>query len=389
MPDPPIKVLLVATVPSTLWAFFRRLPTFARARQVEVSVAAAPGPELDFFREQLGTTTFEVDLTRRVSPLADARAVLRLTRIIRQGQYDIVHSHTSKAGLVGMLAARLAGVPARIHTIHGFPAETATGLTKRLLLLSERATACTAKVVLVVSASLRDQVRAAGVARGPKLRILADGTACGVDIARFTRSPDVRVRAEKKREQLGIPAHAPLLGFVGRLVCDKGIDVIVKVFERLHETVPDLHLLLLGDYEPQRGRIGKQTIEIIQNHPQIVQVPFDWDPVPYYAAMDALVLASLREGLPYILLEAASLEIPVVATRTTGCVDAVVDGETGFLVDIGDVEAMARAVATLLDDESLRVRIGQAARARVLRLFTDDCLLQAHLDLYRSMLPTP
>ena len=388
MPDVPVKVLLVSTVPSTLWAFFRRLPTFARERKMEIAVAAAPGPELEFFRTQLGTTTFEVNLTRQVSPLADARAALQLARIIRQGKYDIVHSHTSKAGLVGMLAARLAGVSARIHTIHGFPAETATGLTRHLLLLSERTTARSAKVVLVVSASLRDHVRAAGVAREPKLRILADGTACGVDIARFTRSADLRAQAEKKREQLGIPAHAPLLGFVGRLVLDKGIDVIVDAFQLLRETIPDVHLLLLGDYEPQRGRLGKRTIEAIEHHPQIMHVPFDWNPVPYYAAMDVLVLATLREGLPYILLEAAALEIPAVATRATGCVDAVVDGETGFLVDIGDVNAMARAVATLLEDEALRVRLGQAARARVLRLFTDDLLLQEHIDLYRSMLRT-
>ena len=386
MSNPSARVLLVSTVPSTLWAFFRRLPAFARDRQIEVAVAAAKGRELGYFREQLGTITHTVNLTRRISPLADVLSVIRLARIIKRNKYDVVHAHTPKAGLVGVLAAWLAGVPHRVYTIHGFPAETATGLTRRLLLLSDRTAVRLATTVLVVSKSLRDQVRSAGVAKESKLRILGDGSACGVDIGRFTQSPSTRQPAKKKREELGIPADARLMGFVGRLVLDKGIDVIVDAFQLLCDTRPDLHLLLLGDYEPDRGRVPERTIQTIESHPRIKHVPFDWDPVPYYAAMDVLLLATLREGLGYALLEAASLEIPAVATRATGCVDAIVDGETGFLVDIGDVNAMASATGLLLDDPALRNRIGQAARERVLRLFTDDRLLEEHIRLYQSML---
>lgn len=380
------KILLISTVPSTLWAFFRRLPSFARERQMEVAVAAADMPELEYFQKQFGSTTHTIKLTRKISPLTDILAVLRLVQIIKRNKYDIIHAHTPKAGLVGMLAAWLAGVPNRVYTIHGFPAETATGLTRRLLVLAERIAVRAASHVLVVSKSLREQVISAGVAQETKLHILGDGTACGVNVERFTRSASTDKQAIHTREKLGIPADARLMGFVGRLVLDKGIDVIVDVFLQLCDTRPDLYLLLLGDYEPDRGCVPRRTIEIIENHPRIKHVAFDWDPIPYYAAMDVLVLASLREGFPYILLEAASLGIPTVSTRATGCVDAIVNEETGFLVDIGDVNAMVRTTGSFLDDDALCRTIGQAARDRVIRLFTDDRLLEEHIRLYESML---
>lgn len=379
-------MLLVSTVPSTLWAFFRRLPAFARNRQIDVAVAAAGGRELGYFRDQLGTRTHTVNLTRRISPVADLRAVLALARIIRRNRYHIVHAHTPKAGLVGMLAAWLAGARGRIYTIHGLPAETAVGLTRLLLLLSDRAAARAANVVLVVSPSLAEQVRSKRVAAEPKLRMLGDGTACGIDVRRFTPSDDTRRQGVRKREELGIPSDARVLGFVGRLVRDKGVDVIVDVFGLLRVHRPELHLLLLGDYEPDRGRVPERTVERIENDPRIKHVSFDWDPAPYYAAMDVLLLATLREGFGQVVLEAASMEIPTVATRATGCVDAIVDGETGFLVGIGDVDAMARAAGALLDDEALRRRIGRAARERALRLFADERLLEEHVRLYQTML---
>ncbi len=385
MSNSPTKVLLVSTVPSTLWAFFRNLPAYAKQNHFEISVAASQGPELAYFQQQFGVTTHAINLTRKISPLADVQAVIQLSRIIKQAKYDIVHAHTPKAGLVGMLAAKLAGVRHRIYTIHGFPAETATGLTRKLLLLSERTAASTATSVLVVSDSLREQIRSMRVVDDRKVQMLGDGTACGVDLERFTRTPSIIEQASNKRASLGIEPDALVMGFVGRLVHDKGIDVAVSAFLKLSETRSDLHLLLLGDYEPDRGRVSQHTIEQIDSHPRIKHVPFDWDPIPYYAAMDVLVLPTLREGFPYALLEAAALEVPAVATRATGCVDAIVDGKTGFLVDIADVSSLSQSVGSLLDNPALRKTQGKAARERVVHQFSSERLLKAHIKLYETM----
>lgn len=381
----PIKVLLVASVPSTLWAFYRKLPAAAAAREMEVAVAASPGRELGFFAKEHGIRTFEVPLPRVVSPLRDVQSLGRLARIVRRERFDIVHAFTSKAGLVAMSAGALAGVRCRVYSMLGLPIETATGVTRRMLAASERTACRLAHRVLAVSRSLRHAVVRLQLCPPEKIDVLADGTSCGVDLQRFNRRPEVVARAAEIRASLGIPAAATVVGFVGRLVYDKGIHTLVDSFVRLAERRGDAYLLLLGDYEPHRGEVPPHTVERIARHPRIRHVGFDWDPVAYYAAMDVLALPTLREGFPYAPLEAACLEVPTIGTRVTGCIDAVVDEETGLLVDAESADQLEHALERLVADPALRQRLGRAGRRRVEERFTDDRLLDAHLALYESM----
>ncbi len=383
---PKPRILLVSTVPSTLWAFYRRMPEYARARGMELAVAASPEKELAFFADECGVATHAVEMPRRVSPLRDALSIRQLSRIIRRERYDIVHAFTSKAGLVGMSAGVLARTPHRIYSMLGLPAETATGITRRLLVGSETAASRMAHQVLACSDSLSRRIQELGICGPDKLSVLADGTCCGVNARMFVRTPEVSEGARARRQKLGIPLGAPVMGFVGRLVHDKGIHTTVDAFVTLSEKRPDAHLLLLGDYEPHRGEVPAHTVRQIEAHPRIHHANFDWDPIPYYAAMDVLVLASYREGFPYALLEAACMEIPAVTTRATGCIDAVVDGQTGYLIDVEDDQALASAVDRLLADPALRQRLGQDARRRVEDSFTDDRLLDEHFKLYESLL---
>jgi len=380
------RLLLVASVPSTLWAFYRRLPEFATAAGIKVAVASSAGAELDIFRKELGLDTFAVAMPRRISPLTDLRSVGQLVKIMRRERIDLVHAMSPKGGLVGMLAARRARVPHRVYSMLGLPAETARGLMRRVLIATERLTCGCAHRVLACSASLAREAEALGIVAPSTVGVLGDGTSCGVDLRRFTRTAEVAEAGRAKRRALGIPDDGRVIGFVGRLVRDKGIDATVEAFERLAANDAALHLLLLGDYEPSRGEVRPETVRLIAAHPRIHHVPFDWEPVPYYAAMDLLILATHREGFPYALLEAAAMELPVVATRATGCVDAVVDGQTGILVPVGDVAALADGMWRVAEDAALRRRFGRAARERVERCFRDERLLQLHVDLYRELL---
>lgn len=388
-PNKEFRLLLIATVPSTLWAFYRKLPEYLSARGITTAMAAGPGKELDYFREQYGVQTFTLPLTRAISPMVDLGAVMKLRRILHRDKFDIVHAMTPKAGLVGMASARLAGVPARIYTLPGLPAETATGFKRVILVQAERLACRCADRVFAVSDSLRETIARCGIWPKNRIEVLGAGTCCGVDAVRFSRRPDLVDAGRARRQTLGIPEGSVVIGFIGRLVYEKGIHTIVDAFTEIAARRSDIRLLLLGDYEPHRGEVPKRTIEQIQSHPGIIRVPFDWDPLPYYAAVDVLALATLREGFPYALLEAAAMELPVVATRATGCVDAVVDGETGLLVDIGDTEGFRIAMERLIEDADLRRRLGRAARQRVVRLFSEEKMLDAHVELYRSMVAHP
>ncbi|HNQ24255.1 MAG TPA: glycosyltransferase family 4 protein [Phycisphaerae bacterium] len=382
---PGVRIAFVSAQASTLRAFYLPLLRALNAAGAEVIVVANGDADLDALERASLARVYAVPLLRRISPVLDARSLRRVVRLFRAERPDIVHSHMAKGGLVGMSAARLAGVRHRLHTLHGLPLETARGLTRHLLGSAERLTFRLAQRVCVVSESLRRRAVELRLCSADKTLVLGAGTACGLSLERFTPTADVRERGRRKRREFDIPVDSLVVGFVGRLVYDKGIHLLVKAFVELANRRNDLHLLLLGDHESYRGAVPADAVETIRRHPRIRHAPFDWDPVPYYAAMDVVVLPTYREGWGYTLLEAAAMGLPVVATRTTGCVDAVRDGETGLLVDVGDVAGLIRSLEQLLRDADLRQRLGRAGRQRVEAEFTDQRLVAEHLRLYEEL----
>ncbi|MFQ5415201.1 MAG: glycosyltransferase family 4 protein, partial [Phycisphaerae bacterium] len=368
-------------------AFYEPLLRVLGERGIVVAVASAPGADLDDLAAMRGVMVRAVPITRRITPVRDIRAVVALARFLRRRGVRLVHTHTPKGGLVGMLAAWFARVPHRIHTMHGLPLETTHGLRRVALIAAERLTCALADTVCVVSDSLRRRAVALRLAAPDKLRVLGHGTACGVDHHRFEPTAVTARSAAAKRDELRIPQDALVIGFVGRIVYDKGIHTLVDAFTSLVDRYDTLHLLLLGDVEPQHRRLPARTIDTIRRHPRIRHVGFDWNPIPYYAAMDILALPTLREGFGCVLLEAACMELPVVATRTTGCVDAVADGETGILVGPGDGDGLIAALRRLLDNKDLRSALGRAGRTRARTCFGQHRMIQAHLDLYAATAP--
>jgi len=381
----PSRLCLVATVPSTLRAFYQPLIKSLCDAGHLVTLIASPGVELDEFRRTAPVQTHCVPITRAISPFRDLRSILMLIRIFRAQAFDLVHTHTPKAGLLGMIASCMARVPRRVHTLHGLPLETARGLKRRLLIMADRLTCGLAHKVCVVSASLRHRALDLQLCDPRKAVVLADGTACGVDLLRFTRTTAVLDQAAEIRRKLAIPPDAIVLGFVGWLVADKGVAELIDVFTALAKRHDNLHLLMIGPEGGKRDPLPPRTLGTIRQHRGIHYAGLVSDPVPFYAAMDLCVLPTRREGFPYALLEAAALEVPVVATRVTGCVDAVVDGETGLLVDPVDPEGLAAAVERLARDPVLRSALGTAARRRVQASFGSDRLVQAHLALYGAL----
>jgi glycosyltransferase involved in cell wall biosynthesis len=327
---------------------------------------------LDQFAAENQVEAFSVEMPRRITPVKDLQVVLQLWKRFRQVRPTVVHAHTPKGGLLGMIAAYLARVPVRIYHIRGLPLMTATGRRRTLLIWTERISCRLAHRVLAVSHSMREVAIAERICPADKIVTPLGGSGNGVDAAgRFHPARSGRQSGNAVRAQYGIPDDAVVLGFVGRLVRDKGVSELAAAWEKLSRQFPQLHLLVVGHFEPQ-DPVPEVVQETLHTDPRIHLAGTNWDTPPFYAAMDVVVLPTYREGFPNVPLEAAAMERPVVATRIPGCVDAVQDGVTGLLVPPRDVDALAEAIARYVRDAELRAKHGAAGRRRVLRDFRPE-----------------
>jgi glycosyltransferase involved in cell wall biosynthesis len=322
------------------------------------------------------------DLHREISPLRDLRAAFRLAAIIRRLRPEILHTHTAKAGAVGRAAALLSGSarpPIIVHTFHGHVLRgyfdpVRTGAFRRL----ERSLARTTTALIAVSPEVRDDLVALGVAPREKFAVVR----LGIELDRRVGG-GADGRADM-RELLGIPPDGFTVGWIGRMTGVKRTEDVLLAVKRLRERGVDARLCMVGD-GPDRDDVEERAHElgIARN---CLFLGYQDDVAPFYAAFDALVLASGNEGTPVSAIEALASGRPVVATRVGGVPDVVRDGEDGFLVEAGDVEAMADRLVLLAADPRLSARLGETGRARVLPRYSVGRLIDDVDLLYRSLL---
>jgi glycosyltransferase involved in cell wall biosynthesis len=379
------RVLHVTTVPVTL-PFLAGHVAHAKSKGFEVHALSSPGEALDEFARDMRIDVHPALMPRRITPLVDLAAVWRIVRVIRQVRPTIVDAHTPKGGLLAMMAAGLCRVPVRIYHQHGLPLMTATGLKRRILRATERTACRLAHQVICVSESIREVLIAEGLCPPEKIKVLEHGSIDGVEADR-TFNP-ARISTESARlvrARYQIPEGAPVMGFVGRIVRDKGLIELAQSWRVLREECPSLHLLVVGPFESQ-DPIPAEVEATLRSDLRVHLAGMVHDMPSIYRTLDLLVLPTYREGFPASLLEAAAMELPVIATQIPGCVDAVRDGETGLLVPVRDAEALTAAVRMYLGDPTLRRQHGANGRRRARRDFAPEMMREALFQEYLRLL---
>ncbi len=364
-----VKVVHVATVDMSLrYMLLNQMLSLQQAGYV-VSGISAPGPEVPIV-QAAGIRYIPVPMTRTFTPLADLAALLRLYGVMRREQFTIVHTHTPKAGLLGQLAARLARTPIIVNTVHGFYFhEHMAPHWRRFYIAIEKIAARCSDSILSQNQEDIDTALREGICAPSKIRFLGNG----FDLKAFEPARRETTWRPQKRAELGLTADMPVVGFVGRLVAEKGLLEFLAAACSLVSQVPGVRFLIVGptDYD-KPDAITPDTARAYGIAEACIFTGRRHDMPELYALMDVLVLPSHREGYPRTPMEASFMGVPTVATDVRGCREVVEHGRNGLLVPRGDVPALAQAILTVLQNPALARTMGEAGHQMALARFDEQ-----------------
>jgi glycosyltransferase involved in cell wall biosynthesis len=327
-------------------------------------------------------------MTRKITPIKDLVAVYKLYLFLKKERPQIVHTHTPKAGIIGMLTSKLARVPYRFHTVAGLPLEEARGFKRKLLDFIEKLTYACATNVYPNSKGLLEFIVSSNYCNPSKLKVLANGSSNGINTTHFDITHFTSKELTILREKLGISATDFVFIFVGRLVKDKGINELVAAFSILAKDKSNLKLLLVGPFENDLNPLFSDTIKNITINPNIVHVGYQSDVRPYFAISNCLVFPSYREGFPNVVMQAGAMQVPAIVSDINGCNEIVSHQQNGLLVSPKKIHPLLDAMQLIFEDKVLFSKLKDQSRPRIVSRFEQkvvwDAILREYEELVKS-----
>jgi glycosyltransferase involved in cell wall biosynthesis len=370
------KVCFVLTADFAVKAFLMN-HLLALSNFYEVTVIVNTNNSNFLLEQGIKAKVIPLAIARNVNFISDFSCLIKLIKIFRQQDFLVVHSVTPKAGLLSMTAAWIARVPLRLHTFTGQVWATKVGLKRILFKKIDGLIAYLTTYNIVDSPSQRQFLLDEKVTISTKSVVFAKGSISGVDTSRF--KPNLKARHDI-RQQLNINANAVLFLFLGRLTRDKGVLDLIRAFISLEKG--SAHLLYVG---PDEQNMQAEIVRISgKDNPDVRFVGHTDKPETYMAAADVLCLPSYREGFGSVVIEAAAVGIPTIASRIYGLTDAIVDGETGLLHAPSDTEGLNACMQELISNTELRIKLGEQARIRAIEEFDSKIITQFWVDFYRE-----
>lgn len=359
---------------------------YMKANGFEVLMISADGAELNDVIASEGCRHVIVPMTRRITPLQDLKCLIQLIKIFKKEQPDIVHSHTPKAGLLGMLAAKYCGVKIRIHTVAGMPLMVEKGFRLRLLSFIEKLTYWAANHVWPNSNSLYQYIETHHFTSPQKLHIINKGSTNGININRFNKAVlDEKILLGIKKS-VQYESRCVYLLCIGRLVADKGIVELVHVFIALQQQHPELRLILVGDFENSLDPLPETVLEQIQAQSNIIHIKWTQQVEYFMHIAQLFVFPSHREGFPNVLLQAGAMALPVICSRIPGNIDIVTHQQTGLIFETANKTEMKEQIEYALNHPQQMANMAVQLQQIITKDYRRENIWQNILTTYNSLL---
>ncbi len=379
------KLLRITTAPISLNVLLPGQMKYMREQGFDVLMVSSDGPELKAVLEREGCRHHIIPMTRKMSPLADLRCLWLLYRLFRKEKPDIVHSHTPKAGLLAMLAAKMAGIQLRLHTVAGLRYVTTKGMSRRILIAMEKLTGMAATHVWPNSASMKAFIEANHLVASRKLEVIGKGSSNGVNLSRYNRAALKPEKLDQVKAQINYDPSLFYFLSVGRIVHDKGMDELLQAFSRIHQLYPQTRLVIVGAFEDEVDPVSATAREMIQTHPAVIAAGWS-DAVEYFMALsNVLVHPSHREGFPNVLMQAGAMGCPIICSAIDGNIDIVTHQVTGLRFTVRNEDELFRqmqmAVTQPASLESYAQQLHQQVQTYYDQRVVHDLLRSRYLQL--------
>ncbi|MBF8964230.1 glycosyltransferase family 4 protein [Pontibacter sp. FD36] len=382
---PPV-LIRITTVPLSLQKLITGQLPYMRSKGFEPIMVSAAGTESELVVQEQEAPLVEIGMTRKITPVQDMKALWQFYRICKKYRPAIVHSHTPKAGIVGMLGAKLAGVPVRLHTVAGLPLMETQGKTRLLLEAVEKLTYACATKVYPNSTVLKDFILESGFCGPDKVKVIGNGSSNGINTAFFSWDQLNESKLQELKAILGIEPNDFVFVFIGRLVKDKGIQELVQAFVKLQKQYTRVKLLLVGPFEQDLNPISEEILQEIKQNSCIVSVGFQNDVRPYLAISQALAFPSYREGFPNVPMQAGCFGLPAIVTDINGCNEIIRQDENGLIVPPKSTEALYAAMERFITDKAAFAHMQAQARKLIVERYEQTHFWELLLDEYQNAL---
>jgi glycosyltransferase involved in cell wall biosynthesis len=377
-----IRLFRTSTVPASLNVLLKGQLAFLQ-EHFDLTAVSSAGAGLEEVRKREKIKTHAIAIKRNISPLNDVISLLKLYFLFKREKPHIVHSITPKAGLLSMIAAKMAGVPIRIHTYTGLIFPSKTGLMRKLMIATDKLLCACATDVYPEGEGVKKDLKFYGITQKP-LKVLANGNVNGIDLDHYCLQAVCLDHVKKIKQELEIADKDFIFIFVGRLVKDKGINELVRAFDELN--LANAKLLLVGPFESKLDPLHNDTLETIKAHSRIISVGLQKDVRPYFAISDVLAFPSYREGFPNVVMQAGAMELPAIVTNINGCNEIIQESVNGTIIPPKNVEALKTAMRRMITDDVYRLSLKKNARPMIASRYKQKQVWEALLEEYKQLI---